>query len=880
MPIQSSSTTITMAYPPGSQSPTLTDPGMILPLNETNYVHESPPQLPSFRPLSLGESWDQPGTAYSIGIPPSTPPTAIIYGNGTMLSDIGEVTEAESTPGKKLPGPAERRLLKQQQLQNGHRLGGASSHESVRKTRVGSHERKISVESSSTVTSEPQRAEMFGDLDDNVSVDDSNFQGDDEESVADSYTDPYRENIVAMESRRLSRNESNNEDDLNSSAALSRRAEQILLNAKRRLNNMEGNLSRARSSLMTPSPSISSIYSSSPLTKPIYSPLQYDRRMNGLPSRQRSFNKYSSESTNSSPGHSRVWSENNISPSRATAFPVRASSAAGSYRPRGTLGNGTRSAQGSYGVEAVTDGAYGKLVRSANSSPSFRVSPSRTSFLGPLSEDEIPGPQDNNRADTEREYLSPHEGNGLSRSTSNSSLQMRDIQHQMHDLKGRLSALRDRARDDNLKRRSLQSLRTPSPFTAGEQWYSGGVIPKEQEESNDATMAQSQWDEVKSSSEETPTEASQPTKQPPKASESDSISVYEDVNEKLPELEESFSTIKVLSSAESQGYETAEESLVLGNHHNDYAESVTDLEEYDTADGSDVSIYHESLAEQISHEDREDAFDYEHFFLHSAMGTLTRERRDSFSSEDSVETTRGPAVPLPLIPEDNQSTSERSPMSHLRSDSNSSVSTLASFATAKSNPDDEDDDEDPFSLTIPEMKPIAIAPAFEKTPSQKSTSAPRESKRSTFGSPPPITTIRDDQDIGIARGSGLFDLDVTHNLHSRSHSFDSTTSSGTSHSFPKANGISPTSFTPTGTSSSTVTHPPRSTSLGSRHTAPPSPVHMLAPDDQKLVERLVASLGKCVLGMQEAGPNSYDARMWRRRLDAARRVLEGDEGAV
>jgi hypothetical protein len=236
MPIQSSSTTIIMAYPPGSQSPTLTDPGMILPLSETNYVHESPPQLPSFRPLSLGESWDQPGTAYSTGIPQNIPTTPIIYGNGTMLSDIGEVTEAESTPGKKLPGPAERRFLKQQQLQNGHRLNGATSQESVKRPRMGSHERKISVESSSTVTSEPQTAEMFGDIDDSVSVDDSNFQGDDEESVAESYTDSYRENIVAMESRRLSRNESHNEDDLNSSAALSRRAEQILLNAKRRLN--------------------------------------------------------------------------------------------------------------------------------------------------------------------------------------------------------------------------------------------------------------------------------------------------------------------------------------------------------------------------------------------------------------------------------------------------------------------------------------------------------------------------------------------------------------------------------------------------------------------------------------------------------------------
>jgi hypothetical protein len=55
---------------------------------------------------------------------------------------------------------------------------------------------------------------------------------------------------------------------------------------------------------------------------------------------------------------------------------------------------------------------------------------------------------------------------------------------------------------------------------------------------------------------------------------------------------------------------------------------------------------------------------------------------------------------------------------------------------------------------------------------------------------------------------------------------------------------------------------------------------MLAKEDQVLVEKLVASLGKCVLGLQEAGQTGYDGRIWRRRLDAARRVLEGEEGAV
>jgi hypothetical protein len=151
-----------------------------------------------------------------------------------MLSDIGEVTEAESTPGRKLPGPAERRMRKQAQnapLRSSPTIGYNAV---LKRVRGGTHERKTSMESTSTVRSEGQSAELFKDFDDGVSVDDSVFQGDDEESVADSYS----EEVIASETQRLARKEPNvgREEDRNSSAALSRRAEQILLNAKKRLN--------------------------------------------------------------------------------------------------------------------------------------------------------------------------------------------------------------------------------------------------------------------------------------------------------------------------------------------------------------------------------------------------------------------------------------------------------------------------------------------------------------------------------------------------------------------------------------------------------------------------------------------------------------------
>lgn len=213
---------------------------MILPCGE--YDSTSSPPQGAYRPEE--DEWRNPETSdmqFSIGPPHAplgtiTPTTPIIYGNGTMLSDIGEVTEAESTPGRRLPGPAERRMLKQQAhgapLRSSPTLGYHAI--ATKRLKMEAHKRKISLESTSTVTSDAQASELFKDFDDGVSVDDSVFQGDDEESVADSYS----EEVIAAETQRLSRREGDieQEDDSNSSAALSRRAEEILLNAKKRLN--------------------------------------------------------------------------------------------------------------------------------------------------------------------------------------------------------------------------------------------------------------------------------------------------------------------------------------------------------------------------------------------------------------------------------------------------------------------------------------------------------------------------------------------------------------------------------------------------------------------------------------------------------------------
>jgi hypothetical protein len=226
-----------MAYPSIPASPTLTNPDMILPYG--GYDDSTPSTLEDSMHLgNLNGGWNGPipdDLSFSIGPPGHmqlgmTPTTPIIYGNGTMLSDIGEVTEAESTPGRK-PRQTYSRLVKDR---DPPLRSPTMGYDVVNKrTRIGNHHRSVSVESTSTVTTEGQAAEVFQDFDDGVSVDDSNFQGDDEESVAESiYADELEVAQVKVISRRTSRI-IDTEDQ--SSAALSQRAEMILANAKKRL---------------------------------------------------------------------------------------------------------------------------------------------------------------------------------------------------------------------------------------------------------------------------------------------------------------------------------------------------------------------------------------------------------------------------------------------------------------------------------------------------------------------------------------------------------------------------------------------------------------------------------------------------------------------
>lgn len=503
-------------------------------------------------------------------------------------------------------------------------------------------------------------------------------------------------------------------------------------------------------------------------------------------------------------------------------------------------------------------------------------------------------------------------GPGLTRSAS--TAQIRDIKDHVKDLKGKISSLREQARADSLQRRSLQSLRTPSPFTyaPANHWFPGtGITDSDVKSPTSIPEAPSSWE-----NEFSHRSHSQNGLQYSDTVEDMSSAIVHNAED---DDAEQFQFRDTESSHENEtriddDMFTENGDMEVDGHNGDveiqYAEAVEDG--YDVVSESGESIYHESVQHQLSHEDREDAFDYEHFFLHSAMGTLSRhaERRDSFSSyssEDSIETTRGP------VAEDDVSEGKTTPLLSRRG-SERSISTMESFATAteglesrqgsvadlnkpeegaEEKQEDGEEEKEEESDVVQEAFPDlhSISGLMEKPES------PQAAKRSTFaGVGSPSFTIPQS-----SRANGLYSAvrrPMSSSVSTRPHatSVSSFESTGTTRSFPLVNKTPKTSGTPDsgrkssfslvgsqagsgsgGSKNSISLHSINSTTSLIEESGTAAVMETLPRDDQFLVERLVASLGRCVLGLTESGRATTDNRMYRRRIDAARKILEGFE---
>lgn len=284
-----------------------------------------------------------------------------------------------------------------------------------------------------------------------------------------------------------------------------------------------------------------------------------------------------------------------------------------------------------------------------------------------------------------------------------------DLRLQMDDLKGRISNLRDRARHDSFRRHSEQGSQQPSPFSDAGSWLGGFAQTASRPISfaghpQNAHLAQRATDPGQVL---LPDTEQQLTFDPESGfagaadeqQEGDTnrtgasyfthegtgqhIETYDNGidNRQSWHMEDSFAQYQALNDAfmhHPSNADLVKPDRFVAISNNPEQESGLDRD----------SVGDDTTPAVQAHEDREDAFDYQHFFLHSSMGRLTRtSSTSSGSSNDSAGTARGPAEDSLLPPQTPETPEhlqeiERRFRHHERSFSAGSVSTMASFATA------------------------------------------------------------------------------------------------------------------------------------------------------------------------------------------------------
>ena len=615
---------------------------------------------------------------------------------------------------------------------------------------------------------------------------------------------------------------------------------------------MEGNLNRARSTLeRRPSSSMSAFLNRGAEPVSLYTLPRKGRIAGGFsPAKHRQANIPMLEENQ--PGHSRVYSETSVPSTLQTAPDGH------SLQDQNRHLHDEDPAAKDRRSEPSRNWFWNGLTRNTSLNH-----PARNNGLQPLNED---GPalesfeknsQTNEFKDDETldfestpktapsETQSPPT-TGLTRARS--TTQMRDLREQMQDLKGKISTLKQRAKEDNLRRRSLQSLRTPSPFTAAEQWYTGSP-------GAEASQSSAQGTELEEGPKVLDAEESHNEAAP---EESGNVLAASDGD--LAKRNGDLDTEQPLSKPTSQEEESTPESSQVESitYHKGPSQSpperqiIVDETTLVDSDGKEDSLYgdqdyHETSTEPVieRHEDRPDAFDYEHFILHSAMGSYSgvgvrrsssmRKKRNSDSSASSVETTKPRSLMSEVNGHGTNGDESSSSGSHVRKVSVDSVSTVNTFATATegklsaTSDDDDDDDWTPRQTMAGSWQPepkkhkvngvngspkargkkhIALASkAF------RNDAKPREEKSSPEQSPDPLLYIR-----SIARPDS----------------------------------------------------PERSASVQSLQ---------IGDRDRELIERLVGSLAKVCADLHKLGADGaavYEARVCRRKLDVARRMLDGE----
>ncbi|KKZ65635.1 hypothetical protein EMCG_08542 [[Emmonsia] crescens] len=696
-------------------------------------------------------------------------------------------------------------------------------------------------------------------------------------------------------------------DDEISSAMLSKEAERILENAKKRLTHMEGNLNRARTSFrMTPSPSLlmgtlgpnhrqstGNMGRSHSITE-----RRAQTSLAGALMRQRV-----SQDSSANSSHSRGLSDisvqsahNNMVNRDNMRLPFRSFSALGSTNASGFGANDTSPNHDRFEPKAT----YKSPVSTFNyipEDPSEPISNSVSQSDSPHSKsDVLPVQQDNSLENTPPDLAnhvtkisSVEEFNATYPASipprSQSQLHVRGLQDQMQDLKSKISTLKVQAREDNLRRRSLQSLRTPSPFTAAEQWYTtAGEYVGAQGEGADGVGNQ------KNNERDMGGNTEQPQQTPINIDPSPVPAVVEEQKpQNISDRDRPDDQKSIVASL----YEDADEEFVNDDSDDIDRAALAEIlnEPLDSPVSSDGGVYEDfppmpAVSETTRHEDREDAFDYEHFFLHSALGNYSRDkahqRRQSYGSTGSVETTRPGSQATVYL-----DTSPRGRQGHVRNNSGDTISTTASFETATEGAEydgyDEDSGDEIEKALYGSMNGNGLNYSHSDLQFRQKYQDPQISSRqqtrqtiiATNGSasPTPLSTASTPRASGKKSSYINSNGGSHHHTHSRQHSNDASASIHEAATHLRSPALMISSLI---SSAATQYYTPESEN---------DPVvfdAQLGQDDTKLMEGIFQSLGKVALQLQLSsngdGQSSVDERssiLFRRRLDAARRVLEG-----
>lgn len=614
---------------------------------------------------------------------------------------------------------------------------------------------------------------------------------------------------------------------------------------------MEGNLSRARSTLeRRPSSSMSSFSNRAAEPVSLYTLPTKGRSPGGFsPSKHRQANLPVLDETQQ--GHSRVFSETSVPSTLHTAPNAQ------SAEDKNIYAHGSDPAAKERSSEPGRNWFWNGLTRNTSLNHAAR----HNNGLQPLNEDG-PAPESFEQSPRTNEYrddetfdleTSPKAATfdipkppPAELTRARSTTQMRDLRDQMQDLKGKISTLKQRAKEDNLRRRSLQSLRTPSPFTAAEQWYTDQPI-------TDAGQSPAQGlglieGPTVPEAEENPNEVdSEDFGQVPAATAEEEKATWNGnphIEEPLSELQSQeeeptprSSQIESIRYHRSPTQSPAERLIIIDDP------STVDL------DGKEDSLYgdqdyHDTSAEPVveRHEDRPDAFDYEHFILHSAMGSYSgvgvrrsssmRKRRNSDSSASSVETTKPRTSTSEVNRHATNGNESSSGGSHARKDSVNSVSTVNTFATAtegKPSPRSDDDDE----WTPRQTMAGSWQPEIKKHKVNGVNGSPKSRSRKHVASAHKAS--KNDAKPPVGKASLMQPPDLLSYITSIARPDP-----------PKEGG------------------PVKSLQIGDR--------------DRELVERLVGSLAKVCANLHNLGTEGaiYEARVCRRKLDTARRMLDGE----